>query len=535
MHRRLLSALAAALVCGTVAADRLSAQIQPIARPDTTAAPRAEPRARTEVRSDPRRPLLDRPVDRAEYRVGPGDVLEVSIFGEVERQHTVTVSPEGSMVVPGIGVAEVLGTSLDETEARVRRTVARFYRNVDVRVTLAEVRSFKVFLVGDVPEPGIREASSATRVSEVVPADTAVERVARRNVLLRRANGDSVRVDLARFLQTGDLRANPTLREGDAIVVPAVDRVVRVYGRVPFPGEYEYRPGESLAELLAVANGAAPFLADAADVIRVARFTPAGEREVGTFTQAEALGARGAAFQVAPFDAVFVPSVANYRRQFTATVLGQVQRPGTYPIRPDTTTLRELVEMAGGFTPEASLGRTVLRRQREEGGRNALSDLANTPSELLSRAEQQILQIATQGNDRNVVVDFNALRAGDEAYNPRLQSGDTLVVPQHVNQVTVLGAVRRPGIVQNVPGQQMEDVIRLAGGYTRQANARQAVVLRNQSGARLHRREISFMEAGDVVIVPFRERVNVLDALQTTHAVVGTVTGLIAIFLTVIR
>lgn len=533
MNRRLpLAAVGAlALLLPLVAPGTAAAQREVRIEGDTVVSSTYTPIERR--RPESRGPLLDRPVSRSEYRLGPGDLVEVSIFGEINRQFPLLVSPEGSILIPTVGVANVLGLNLDEAEARVRSAAARFYRNVDVRLTLAEVRTFKVFVVGDVAAPGVQEASSATRVSELVEPSNA-DGTARRNVLLRRASGDSLRVDLARFAQTGDLRANPTLREGDAVVVPRVDRTLEVHGRVAFPGTYEFRDGESLADLLEVANGRENFLADAADTIRIARFR-GEQREFVTLTQAEAMGPAGRTFVLAPYDAVFVPARANFRRQPTATVLGQVSRPGTYPIRPDTTRLSDLVELAGGFTSEAAAGRAILRRRSETSARNAIQDLANTPPELLSRPEQQILQIASQGNERNVVIDFRAFGGdGDPAFEQYLQDGDTLLVPQHLNQITVLGAVRRPGIVQHVPGQQIEGVVALAGGYTRQAAPRHAVVLKSQAGARFHRSEVEAIEAGDVVIIPFRERRNYLQTLQTTHAIVGTVTGLLFTFLAIL-
>jgi polysaccharide biosynthesis/export protein len=526
MHRRILFAFTGILCAASFTPCDAGAQRDVVIEGDTVV---SAPRAPTERRR-PEGPLLDRPVSRSEYRLGPGDVLDVSIFGEINRQYPVFVSPEGTILIPTVGVATVLGLSLDEAQERVRAAVGRFYRNVDVRLTLAEVRTFKVFVVGDVDSPGVQEASSATRVSELVEP-TSADGVARRSVLLRRANGDTTLVDLARFAQLGDLRANPTLREGDAVVVPRVDRSVQVFGRVAFPGTYEYREDDSLADLLEVANGGGRFMADAGDSIRIARYTGA-RRDFVVLSQAEAAGATGRAFRLAPDDAVFVPALANHRRQASATVLGQVRNPGTYPIRADTTTLSELVSMAGGLTSEAAAGRAVLRRRPEGLSRSAIEDLAHTPPELLSRPEQQILQIASQGNERNVVIDVHALQAGgDPRYDQRLQAGDTLLVPQHLNQITVLGAVRRPGIVQYVPGQRLEHVVQLAGGYTRQADARQAVVLNSTLGTRLHRSEVDAIEAGDMVIVPFRDRRNYLQTLQTNHAIVGTVTGLVFTFL----
>src|SRR5690606_29639283 len=100
------------------------------------------------------------------------------------------------------------------------------------------------------------------------------------DVRVRSASGDSVRVDLARFFRTGDLSQNPVLQAGDAIVVPAVDETVTLAGRVAYPGTYDYRPDDTLAELLRIANGGGGFPSDAADSIRRARYGGGARRGV---------------------------------------------------------------------------------------------------------------------------------------------------------------------------------------------------------------------------------------------------------------
>lgn len=479
------------------------------------------------ARPDPGASLLDAPISRTEYILGPGDVVDVSIFGALNRLHSISVTPEGTLVIPGIGVARVLGLNLDQAQVRVRDLVFREYRNVEVNLTLAQVRTFKVFVLGDVPAPGVRAASSATRVSEVVPG-VGGNGVVRRNVLLRRASNDTVKVDLVRFLQTGDLSANPTLREGDALVVPTVDETVQVFGRVAFPGTYEYRQGESLAQLLSITNGGRDFPSDAADSVRLTRFVNREQREFHVFSRAEALGAAGRGFLLQPFDAVYIAALANFKQQRTATIQGQVVRPGTYPIRPDTTTVRDLVMMAGGFTPEASLVDATLRRQPQAGGAAGLRQLQNTPTEALSRTEQQILQIRSQGDQTNVVIDFPTLFAGGrDAYNQTLESGDLLTVPRRRNEVIVLGAVPQPGMVRHAPGRDVNDYIALAGGYSRQANRGDVVILKAKLGTRIDAREARSVDPGDQIIVPFRDRRQLAQTLQTVGTVVTTVTSII--------
>lgn len=479
--------------------------------------------------------LLDAPVSRMEYALGPGDVVDLSVFGELNNLYRLTVTPEGAVVIPAVGVVNVLGLNLEDAQSRVREQVLRLYRNIGIHLTLSRIRHFKVYVVGDVGSPGVQVASAATRVSEIVRWDTA-RTVIPRNIILRRGSGEVATVDLVRFRHTGDLSANPLLREGDALVIPAVDQTIQIHGRAAFPGTYDYRPGETLAELLAIANGGNRLPTDAADTLRLSRMVDRNRQEIHTFSHAEAFGPAGQAFVLRPFDALYIPRVVDYQQQHTATISGQVAFPGTYPIRPDTTTVRDLVALAGGFVPDASLTGSSLQRRPPATGERRLRQLQGVPPELLSSQERRVLQAGARGDDTHVVIDFQRLFAqGEDAYNQVLRDGDSLSVPRRSDEVVILGAVLQPGMVQYTPEQGVEHFVRLAGGYGRNADRRDVVVVRASSGNRLDASDARRIEPGDAIIVPFRERRDYLRTLQTTSTVVTTVTGMILTFLALTR
>jgi len=528
---------AAALLWGAALAparaQTTSPRTMPPAAPSTPAASLALPTpdtARPEAAPSPLTtplagPLVDAPVSRTAYPLGPGDVLSVAVFGEFSHVYTVPVTPEGTVVIPEMGIARVLGMNLDQAQERVRAVVARLYRGVEVTVTLARIRTFKVFVVGDVSSPGVRIASAATRVSEVVPE--AVGTTWRRNLLLRRAGGDSVRVDLARFMLLGDPSANPTLREGDAVVVPPADLRIDTYGGLRFTGAYEYRPGESLAEFLYVANAGSGFPSSSADTLRVVRFLGPTERREYRFSQAEAMGERGRAFLLQPFDGIFTPTVSNFKTQTTAAVTGEVVHPGVYPVRPDTTTVRELVEMAGGFTQRASLAQAQLLRASFPLNRGD-AQLRAIPPEELTREERQVVQVRGVSQSNAVVIDFRQLFAqGQDAYAQTVRAGDVVEVPERRSEVLVLGAVHDPGIVPWVAGQSAGAYVAHAGGATRRADVGRGVVVRSRSGTRERVRDNPRVDEGDTVILPYRDERNWSEAIKTAGTAISAVTGLI--------
>jgi polysaccharide export outer membrane protein len=503
-------------------ADQVSGQVL---QPEQEAPPETVPTPGQETPADPTLHLLaDRPFERLDYSLGPGDEVALTATGEANFSWVLTVTPEGTLIVPTVGVVRVLGLNLEQAEQVVEQRVLQYYRNIDITLTLAGIRGFKVFVVGAVPAPGPRVASAATRVSELVPPG--------RNIILQRASGDTLAVDVIRFRQTGDLAYNPTLRSGDVILVPETDEIVLVEGRVFFPGNYEFREGETLAELLRVANGYRDFPSDAHDVVRVTRFVSREDRELHTFSREEATGARGEAFVLQPFDAVFVPRVGDFKVQKTAAVEGEVRFPGTYPIRPDTTTVSDLIEIAGGVTEDASLAMAALHRRPVGETERGLESLEGPPPEVLSEDERRILRVRQLADSTSVVIDLErTILEEDSAYDVSLRDGDVLTIPERRQGVTVLGAVLEPGIVSFAPDREVDDYVRLAGGYTNKADEGDVVVLKGKTETILERGEIAFVEAGDTIIVPFEVPRDWWEIYGRTTTVI---TGILSIILTYI-
>lgn len=495
-----------------------TARLGGLPAPDPWRQPTLEPGGRT---------LLEGPIDRTEYILGPGDLLTLSMFGFRSQVVTVAVAPEGTIVIPEVGVVRVGGLNLEQAERAAATRIRRYFGDVEVNLTLSGLRSFKVYVVGGVPDPGARQATAVTRVSELVePADSSG--IIHRNIIVRRGNGQPQRVDLASFLLTGDLADNPTVREGDVLHVPPVDRLVSISGRVAFPGQYEFRPSETLAELLELANGGGPFPADAADSIRLQRFTTDPRGEVHVISRADAVGAVGQGMTLAPFDALFVPAVGQYRVSTTATIGGEVARPGVYPIEAEVTTVADLVEMAGGLTSRASLYDALLRRRPVNLPGDNDTQLQAIPPELLSPEELQILQVTTRGDPQVVVTDLRAvLTEGQSAYDLPLEDGDRLFIPELREEVVVLGAVLKPGIVAYAPGQPIDYYVGLAGGYTDRADENDVAVLKGRLGNRLNRNDVSALDPGDRIVVPFEVPRTFLERIQTVQVVATTISGLV--------
>jgi protein involved in polysaccharide export with SLBB domain len=455
------------------------------------------------------RAALEGALDPASYLVGPGDVFTVSIGGAFPRQTEVIVSADGTLAVPEAGSFRVTGRPLGAVQSEVGAALAARYRNVPTDVTLASPREFYVHVSGAVPLPGRQLLNAVARVSDalelaaggvsaralaeydrlttpVAPEDDlrSEEELARlqqqrinlslanatvqqralaergdvwpdarrlpalRSVRVTHRDGAETRVDLVRYFATGDVSANPVLRDGDTVYLPTFDPVregVPVSGAVDRPGVYDVRPGDTALDLLVVATGR-----DGLDRLRAVRLTRAG----GAGTPIEVPIADAAALAVAPRDQVF--GVEANPDAGLAEVIGAVAFPGVYPITVGETTLDDLVALAGGLGPTA-LARGAYLERRARALPAAVAGEETTLSDLDLFGRQFVTAELARTPRRPVDL------AGD-APAVRVLDGDRLVVPRDVGGVRVFGQVSEPGFVAFAPGRTAAAYVEEAGG-----------------------------------------------------------------------
>ncbi|HLT47471.1 MAG TPA: SLBB domain-containing protein [Rubricoccaceae bacterium] len=513
---------------------------------------------------------LEGALDPARYLVGPGDVFAVSIGGQLPVQYRTTVSAEGVLVIPDVGAFRAADRFLADVKAEVGAALQRTYRNVETSVALAEPRRFYVHVSGAVVSPGRILAPPVPRVEDalllamggVTPrslaesgparqalaaralrstATTEVEpgmlqpredllgaryRPSLRNVRVTHRDGTAALVDLLRYYATGDPESNPYLRDGDAVHVPFFDpdeSGVGVAGAVADPGVYDVRPDDTARDLLVVALG------PAADDVRAVRLVRAATGEATVLSPADL-----ATTPVAAGDRLFVLDEAA--AQGTVEAVGAVRFPASYPIVEGRTTLRELVEMAGGFEDDALVRGAYLERRGPwaagEGALDAAAIVADPTVELELRQAalaaaaydrarlspldflgRQYLAREVVGYQR-VSVDVDAALS-EGAAPVFLRDGDRLVVPRDPGAVAVIGQVARGGYVPFAEGRDAEDYIAEAGG--RAPGAADAYVVDAATGAYRLAAEAGPLHSGDVVFV---NRTPVADDLETQQVVV---------------
>ena len=449
--------------------------------------------------------VLEGTLDPDGYVLGAGDVLELGFWGDVNRQETVTVNPDGDIMVAPVGPVHVAGLTLSEVREVIKGLLAPYYRPSILSVSLVSIRAFQVHVVGMVAAPGAVEATAVTRVSQVIGlAEGLIGEASRRNIVIRRG-AERIPADLESYLLLGENVKNPFLRGGDVVYVPPRPGMVYVYGSVYRPRAYEFVEGETLNSLLALAGGLRPeAISDEIEVHRFDTGHPTQSRQILLSGDPDVLDE----FRVMPGDRVFIRAVPDWHEDAKVEIQGEVKYPGVYVIEDGLSRLSEVIDVAGGFTVKASI--TEARLIRGSYAKNTF------PVERELTAVQNV-EGPVEGKDRDLIKTISRERKGavsvrfeevffDDAsgLDPLLFDGDVIIVPRVSKFIRVSGHVRNPGLIPLESGQGYKYYIKQAGGYAPGADRRGTKLIRAMDGQRVRPRGEE-VRPGDIVWIPMKE------------------------------
>ena len=199
---------------------------------------------------------LDRVPVPSDYVIGPGDEILIRAWGQIDVDVRATVDRNGRIYIPKVGAINVASTRYQDLDARVRSSVARVFKNFDLVVTLGELRSIQVFVVGQVRKPGgYTVGSLSTLVNAVLASGGPTTKGSLRRVQLKRGNKVVTEFDFYDLLLKGDKSKDAQLLPGDVIFVPPIGALAAISGSVNVSGIYEMQKGQKLEDLLAMAGG----------------------------------------------------------------------------------------------------------------------------------------------------------------------------------------------------------------------------------------------------------------------------------------
>ena len=370
------------------------------------------------------------------YRLGPGDVVNIDIWGISEQSTSETISPDGTIYISDVGLVQLSGLSVSQAKAKLKSVLGPRYVGSNIELTLGQTRTITISVMGEVKVPGTYTMSAFSTVYNALYMAGGPNAIGTlRNVKVYRGGKLLSNVDVYDFLLNGKLTGDVRLQDNDVITVSPYEALVNITGKVKRPMFYEMKNGESAATLISYAGG---FTGDAyTKAVRINR--KAGQQysvfSVGEFDLGQ--------FKLMDEDYVSVDSTLS-RYQNMVEIKGAVFRPGMYQVGGDISTVKALVEAAGGLTEGAVAHHAVMHRMK-----------ADRTLEVQSVDVQSILEgTATDVTLRNEDVIFIASR--DELNEKKT--------------VTIRGEVAYPGIYRYAANETIEDLILQAGGPTEAAS-----------------------------------------------------------------
>lgn len=203
-------------------------------------------------------PMSDVPVP-ADYVIGPGDELLIRVWGKIDLDSRVTVDRNGQIFLPNVGTLNVAGLRYEQLEKFLRSSVGALYRDFELNVTLGQLRSIEVFVLGNARQPGMYTVSALSTFVDALFASGGPSGMGTmRRIELRRGGKVLSEFDIYDLLQKGDKSNDLPLLPGDVIYIPPVGPQVAIAGSVNLPGIYELKGDTALQSALACAGGLTP-------------------------------------------------------------------------------------------------------------------------------------------------------------------------------------------------------------------------------------------------------------------------------------
>ena len=377
------------------------------------------------------------------YQLGAGDEVIIDIWGNSELTVRQEISPDGYINVPNIGPIYLQGMDVKEASAKLKSAFGRIYSDLRsanprtfIQISVGNVRTIKVNIMGEVERPGTYSLSSFASVFHALYAAGGINEIGSlRDIKVYRNGKLQVQADIYEYLLRGDSSKDIILKENDIVKVEPYNNRVQITGQVKRPMIYEMMGDETLAQLIGYAGG---FASDAYK--RNVQLVRHGVTERRMFT-VEMTDYES--FVMQDGDSVSVGGILE-RYENRVEIAGAVFRPGTYAIDQRVQTLLDLVTVAEGPREDAFLGRAILNRQNPDLSRTVESvDLGK----LLSG---EFADIPLKKNDRFYVMSEDSLR---QEYT-----------------VTLEGEVMNPGDYPYADNMSIEDLIITGGGLRESAS-----------------------------------------------------------------
>ena len=372
----------------------------------------------------------------ADYVLGAGDQVIIDIWGASQQSIDGEISPDGFVVIEGIGPIRLSGLTVAKANEYVKEMLGDDYNGSSITLSVGTVRSVKVEVVGDVVAPGSYTLSAfSTLFNALYTAGGISDMGTLRDINVFRGGKSVARIDVYDYIVNGNNSGNIRLQDNDLIVVGPYDAIVSVGGKVKRPMKYEMKEDETLSRLLSFAGN---FTGDAfTKNVRVIRKSG---REYSVHTvEKDAF----ASFKLFDGDSIFVDSIVS-RFSNMVEVKGAVFHPGMYETGGNINTVLDLLEAADGLREDAFTARAVMHRRKAD-------------------RRLEVLAVDIEGIMDGRVPDVE-LRKEDVLFIPSVHD------MRGEETLRINGEVNFPGVYEYAENTTIEDFVLQAGGLTNAAS-----------------------------------------------------------------
>lgn len=376
-------------------------------------------------------PALNVPTP-SDYRLGAGDQVIIDVWGASQTTFNGNISPDGTVTLEGVGPVSLAGMTVAEANKNLKRQLGQYYADSDINLTVGQIRSIQVQVMGEVVTPGTYTLSALSSAFNALYAAGGINEIGTlRDIKVYRRGKIISTIDVYDYILNGNIAGDVRLADNDVIVVGPYDCLVNIDGKVKRPMYYEMKESESVGRLLDYAGG---FTGDAfRDNVRLVRKS-GREHTIHTVGEFEMNG-----FHLKDGDSLYVDSVIP-RFSNMAEVRGAVFHPGMFQMDGNIQTVRQLIKAADGLREDAFVTRAVMHRQKDD-------------------LTIEMLPVDVKGIMEGTVADV-PLRKNDVLFIPSVTEmrGERTFV--------ISGEVNYPGKYHYADKTSIEDLILQAGGLT---------------------------------------------------------------------
>jgi len=389
----------------------------------------------------------------SDYRIGPGDLIEIQLFGQRNDSYSLGISREGMLRFPGIGPIHAFeqGTTFLGLKNHLKEKIREHLgEGVQSSITLGAFRSIRIFLLGEVRKQGAYTVSAlSTTINALMSCGGIKESGSLRKIELKRKGKIVSTLDLYDLLLRGDTSADEALQPGDVIFVPVVEKQVTISGAVKRPAKYEIHGGETLSDILDLSGG--PTDRSVLDLIRLERLNSDFRTIVKNLNFSEHKN-----FVISSGDLISIGFAGSSIRNLVS-IVGAVENVGDYEWKKDLK-LNDLINSKDDFLSNIDLQYGIIRRKNKDG---TYSCLAFKPQDLVSAKP-----IPVQLQSQDLVYFFTRDKESREELLAGLLSDlrNQTISGRFAKIVRVSGSVHFPGEYPLTDSMNLSDLFHAGGG-----------------------------------------------------------------------